>query len=151
MPSNKIKILCIEDSKSFIRFLEKIFDPIGKQIDFHSSIKSAKPSLLFNKYDLIILDLNINDSYGLNTLLKVKSYNKHNSPILILTSNRNLSLLQNCLDNGAEDVIIKPIDQIHNFLTKVFLLVNLDKESKNKLRESHKIPEDVWDKILTHL
>lgn len=150
MSEKYLNILCIEDSPSFVKFLQKVFEPINNKIDFFSSIKESKEALLNTPYDLIILDLNINDSYGLNTLLRVKSLNKFNSPILIVTSNRVISLLRSCLDNGADDVIVKPIDKIHNFLTKVFLLVDMDRESKNSLREKHRIPDNIWNNILNH-
>lgn len=150
MSEKYLNILCIEDSPSFVKFLKKVFEPINNKIDFFSSIKESKEALLNTPYDLIILDLNINDSYGLNTLLRIKSLNKFNSPILIVTSNRVISLLRSCLDNGADDVIVKPIDKIHNFLTKVFLLVDMDRESKNSLREKHRIPDNIWNNILNH-
>lgn len=150
MSEKYLNILCIEDSPSFVKFLQKVFEPINNKIDFFSSIKESKEALLNTPYDLIILDLNINDSYGLNTLLRIKSLNKFNSPILIVTSNRVISLLRSCLDNGADDVIVKPIDKIHNFLTKVFLLVDMDRESKNSLREKHRIPDNIWNNILNH-
>lgn len=69
-------------------------------------IKSAGQQMTSEKFDLLILDINLSDGNGLDFLRKIKS--GQNIPIILLTANDMETDIVAGLETGADDYITKP-------------------------------------------
>jgi signal transduction histidine kinase len=70
-----------------------------------NSLEDAQRSLSQNKIDLVLLDLNLSDSKGLETIQAVRATT--NAPIVVLTSNDDESVALAALKAGAQDYLFK--------------------------------------------
>ena len=102
------KILIIEDDTDLREMIaEKLllyeeFIPIEA-----ASAQGGLEAIKLDLPDLIILDLGLPDTYGLD-LLKVIRDHEVKCPIVILTAETNEDVLVKGLDLGANDFLIKP-------------------------------------------
>ncbi len=104
-----IKILLIEDNPGDYLILKKML----KETEYttfkltHSlKLKDGLQILQNNKFDVIILDLNLPDSEGLDTFLQILS--KHPElPIIILTGLSDEEMGVNAVKQGAQDYLVK--------------------------------------------
>lgn len=105
----KIKLLIVEDNPHDARFLQEYFTinyPGEFDIDHAANIKNAITILEANFFDAIITDLNLPDSYALNTLTDIKKYSG-STPIIIHSSIHDRELTLEAIRFGAQDYISK--------------------------------------------
>lgn len=106
-------ILAIEDNKTDRKILEKAIKHaeatkqiVGKiKIDFVDNVSGATKLLTENRYDLIITDLRLPDSEGLETIQKIRAITK--KPILIISGSYEKRILEIALQEGAAKYIRK--------------------------------------------
>ncbi len=111
MTTNPLRIMLIEDDLTFsklvhfhlISFNEDLSSEHIQQVD---SIKEFEEALLFFYPEIILLDLNLPDSNGLDTFLKVKNKCPH-SAIIILSGSDEEELSAKIAKYGAQDYLIK--------------------------------------------
>lgn len=87
MPADKLKVLVIEDSPSDLRLLQEALKPHMKndfEIVSESCLEKGLERISADPIDLILLDLFLPESSGLETLEKVKEA-APKTPIIILT------------------------------------------------------------------
>lgn len=109
MSHNEIKILLIEDDSDDIYLIKNYLDKDKKtqyHIETFSSLSESKKHLPCCKYDVIILDLGLEDSEGLETLEKFITF-KFNAPIIVLTGINNEEVGEKAIKIGAEDYLPK--------------------------------------------
>lgn len=104
-----MKILIIEDdnffAKTIIDALDKI-DPIHFSYYRVNSLKAADQYLQNNIVDITLLDLGLDDSFGINTYFKF--HGKYPSiPVVVITSLNNENASLELVSHGAQDYIIK--------------------------------------------
>lgn len=113
-------ILLVEDDLDFANIL-KI--RLGKErnpslaITISPSLERALDSLRINHYDLILLDLMLPDSSGIETFSKIKAEAKH-KPVVIITGLDNDQVAIDAVRRGAEDYLVKS-DISSRFLTRI--------------------------------
>ncbi len=102
------KILLVED-EDFIRELYKRqLDLSGFSTDVAANGKQAMTALSENKYDLLLLDIMLPDTNGLEILKYVKSDNTLKSILVILLTNLGQeAIIQEGFKMGAEGYLIK--------------------------------------------
>jgi len=103
-----LKILCVEDHLGTARLIEII---LKKQIsDFEftqvSYLKDALQVLDEEEVDVILLDLNLPDSHGINTIKKVSEASP-NLPIVIMTGLGDEEMTKEASKFGAKDFLVK--------------------------------------------
>ena len=107
MIDEPLKIILVEDNSADVRFIKELLkeDANIEIIDVNLLSKAIE---LINKkeYDLILLDLNLPDSRGINTFKEFSSKTK-NIPIVILTVVDNKELAIEAIKLGAQDYKIK--------------------------------------------
>src|SRR5271157_4443456 len=114
-----ISILLIEDNAGDTRLVKeylqdaKWFSTTLMQVD---RLKDGLEILCKDEIHVIVLDLNLPDSQGLNTLQKVIQNFPH-IPIVILTGFNDESTILTALQEGAQDYIVKG-ELTPNLLTK---------------------------------
>jgi signal transduction histidine kinase/DNA-binding response OmpR family regulator len=104
------RILLIEDNLGDARLIHLFLSEDG---DFRFSLEHVtelnEAILLLdenNNFDVILLDLALPDSIGLETLYKVQD-KASNIPIVILTGNNDKRITLKAVENGAQDYLIK--------------------------------------------
>lgn len=116
MVSRKKKVLIVDD-ETFIRELIRDFLELKNiSSDMAKNSKSALKLLNENKYDLLLLDKNLEDSQGESL---IQEMNKMNTKIPIVLLTGDLSLSDDYIKKiGVKDVIFKPF-QIEEFFEKI--------------------------------
>lgn len=105
----KWSILLIEDDLEFAGILKirlsREKDP-ALEITLCSSLEESLTSLETKTYDLILLDLMLPDSSGIETFEKIKTLARH-IPVVILSGIDNDEIAINAVRRGAEDYLVK--------------------------------------------
>lgn len=99
-------ILIIEDDRALSEGLCRALICESVQTESCSTIEKARNRLASNKFDLIILDVNLPDGNGFDFLKELKE--KYQVPVILLTVNDLESDIVSGLEAGAEDYITKP-------------------------------------------
>lgn len=106
MKQNKYKILLVEDEANIRNLVATMLDTAGYQTVLADSCSDAK--IMYASYlpDLIILDLGLPDTDGMNLL----DYVRRNSltPVIVLSARTDEADKIAALDRGANDYITKP-------------------------------------------
>ncbi|MBL0370639.1 response regulator [Rhizobium sp. KVB221] len=117
----EVTIVMIEDDEGHARLIEKnvrragVNNPIMPFTNGNSALDFIlghdRSGENFNRYLLILLDLNLPDMSGIDVLERVKS-NPHTKrlPVIILTTTDDEREIQKCYDLGANVYITKPVD-----------------------------------------
>lgn len=109
--SGKKKIVAVDDSGIILKMLIKV---LGESFDLHA-FSSGKRALQFLKEktpDLIILDIDMPEINGYDMLKMIKE-REHlkDIPVIFLTSNNDKSHVVKAVAVGANDYVVKPIDE----------------------------------------
>src|SRR3989338_358377 len=109
MAKATIKVLIVEDEPDFVHTtitrLQSAKD-ISFLIDSVEDVATAKKFLSERSFDIVLLDLDVKDSHGLNTLLTVHSQAKH-LPIIVLTGEYDETVGPEALKLGAQGYFMK--------------------------------------------
>lgn len=103
------KILLIEDDEFTAGLIKNFLEEYNFKVDIVDTVTSAISNIKFEKYSIILLDINIPDFNGFE-VLKFLNKNNVNIPVIVVSaySDKNTKLLAFKL--GAVDYIVKPID-----------------------------------------
>ncbi len=102
---NQIQCLLIEDSPVDCKLMQSMINPDVKVFTV-SSIQEALQKLSEEDIDIIISNLGLPDSYGLNTFSNLYA-NVPNIPIIVLTALDNEEIAIDAVKGGAQDYILK--------------------------------------------
>lgn len=107
-PDKAYRVLVVEDSLSQalltceqLKATSQHFIPIDV-----NTLSSACERLLTDAFDIVLLDLNLPDSRGIDTIKRLRMANE-TVPILVLTSSSDLAMGVQCIDAGADDFLPK--------------------------------------------
>lgn len=102
------KILVVEDDPLVIKMYQTVFENAGMEVFQASNGDAGYESALEHKPDLVLCDIMMPGSTGLNLLEQIKENKETKSiPVVILTNMSGNSDKQHALDNGAVDFWIK--------------------------------------------
>lgn len=111
MMLNKKMIVAVDDSSITLKRLTKV---LGEQYDLHAfSVGNRALRFLKDRTpDLVILDIDMPEINGYE-MLKVIRETEHlkKIPVLFLTSNNDKSYVIKAVAAGANDYVVKPIDE----------------------------------------
>jgi PAS domain S-box-containing protein len=105
----KIKMLLIEDDKGFARFIHEILnkaETITFDIQDAARLDTGLEYLANTAFAVILLDLNLPDSEGLDTFIRLYTEIQE-IPIVILTGLSDETLANQALKIGAQDYLVK--------------------------------------------
>ena len=138
-------ILVIDDNVTNLKLAEKTLKPYYKV----SLLISGAQTLRFlekNKQDLILLDINMTDMDGYETLAKIKSNKElENVPIIFLTALSDSESEAKGFELGAVDFIIKPFAP-QSMLSRVKMHLELN-EYKMHLEEKISEKTDMIERL----
>ena len=109
MNKEELSILLLEDEAGDALILKKLLDDI-KQIDYrlerYDRLDNAIETAGARNFDIILLDLNLRDSNGLQTFTTLASA-VPDVPVVILTGMDDENLGLRAINDGAQDYLIK--------------------------------------------
>lgn len=108
MSQNQYHILIAEDNLDLLRLLSDSLKQKGYTITEVSAASLIEDAMTSQHHDLVILDLLMPGTDIITQLQQVRRLTR--SPILILTSLREMSVLSQCLALGADDFVTKPFN-----------------------------------------
>ena len=104
-----MRILIVEDERALCDTLVKSLKQKGYEVDACYDGDSALDWLLTEKYDLLLLDLNLPGRDGMD-LLKTLREQDRETRVLILSARSRISDKVEGLDCGANDYLVKPFE-----------------------------------------
>lgn len=137
MRTNHFNILVVEDSMAdFLLIQQMLFEikEFSKEIFHVETVAGALEEIAKRRIDLILLDLSLPDSYGMDTFDRVNRQVR-DTPIIILTGLNDTRISLDAVKNGAQDYLIKgEFDE--KLLVKSILYSIERKNSTELLRQS---------------
>lgn len=106
------KIMIVDDEIANVMVAKKLLSQAG-HTDFETTTDSTLAMNLVHtsKPDVVLLDINMPHVDGISILSQIRSVEKfRHLPVLILTANNHSEVKLRCLELGATDFLIKPID-----------------------------------------
>lgn len=104
-----MRLLLVEDDKILGDGLKTGLSMEGYAVDWLTDGKLADEALQTNRYELVVLDLNLPGMDGIRILQELRKRKDH-TPVLILTARDSVNDKVLGLDSGADDFVIKPFD-----------------------------------------
>lgn len=101
------KILVVDGDIHLGMFLKRQLGHKNHQVDVKTSGKDADNEIRANRYDLLILELNLPDLDGMDLIKKIHAA-LPTLPILVLTARNKTEDIVRGLDEGAADYLTKP-------------------------------------------
>lgn len=105
-----MRILIVEDAQDLAEGVIAHLARSGIVCDHAISIEDARDCRAVQRYDAIILDINLPDGSGLS-LLRTMRAGADRTPVLMLTALASVDDRIEALDQGADDYLGKPFDQ----------------------------------------
>ena len=105
-----MRILMVEDARDLAEGVIAHLARSGVVCDLAPTINDARDCRAVQRYDAIILDINLPDGSDL-TLLREMRAQADRTPILMLTALASIDDRVEALDQGADDYLRKPFDQ----------------------------------------
>ncbi len=110
MYSKKISILLIEDNTADSRLVSESLAEVGNyfsyRLEYSADLSDGLAKISKEELDIILLDLNLPDSNGLDTLTSITK-RCNDLPVVILAGLEESDLAEKTLKEGAQDYLIK--------------------------------------------
>lgn len=137
MSDRYLKVLLIEDSLGDARLIMEMITEVSSvrvKIDHSFRLSAGLDRLAGDKYDVVLLDLNLPDSFGLDTIKKLNNAFP-SVPIVVLTGHEDEELGLSAVQTGAQDYLVKlQIDS--NGIVRSLRYAIERKKTEEKLSES---------------
>jgi DNA-binding NarL/FixJ family response regulator len=107
--TENILTLLIEDNPGDVRLIREMLseaNPGAYQITVFDRLDTARPSLEYGGYDIVLLDLNLPDSTGLATLSRLRP-TVATAAVIVLTGLDDEGAAIQALREGAQDYLVK--------------------------------------------
>jgi signal transduction histidine kinase len=104
----RLRILLVEDDSAFVEYLRTSLNATATapQLTIATRLSSALSAIARDRFDAILLDLNLPDSEGLDTLKQITSAAGH-LPVVVLTGMDDSLQAHEAVRLGAEDWLTK--------------------------------------------
>lgn len=109
MNKTSVKILLVDSDAADARLVEKMLSKpriIPFELTVSLELGKALPQLVNNSFDVILLDLFLPDSQGLDTLTKIRTACP-DTPIVVLSDVNDMNLAVEAVQEGAQDYLPK--------------------------------------------
>lgn len=102
-----MRVLLVEDHRRLAGFVRKSLEEQGLTVDAVGHGDEALPLALSEPYDLLILDLMLPGTSGLEILTTMRTHGR-TTPVLVLSARDTVDDRVRGLDAGADDYLVKP-------------------------------------------
>src|ERR1041385_8081978 len=109
MSTKTLKVLLIEDNPGDVRLIKEMFAEAKHavfEVDSVSRLTDGLARVIESRFDVILLDLSLPDSTGLNTFVTLHGAAEE-LPVVILSGLNDETTAIECVNAGAQDYLIK--------------------------------------------
>jgi signal transduction histidine kinase len=112
--SAPLRVLLVEDDDDYARMLEAILGPAGPlTLERVSTLHDASKVIDEASIDVILLDLGLPDSFGIDTVDRLRALVGERIPIVVLTSRDDDDIAVQAVHHGAQDYLVKSTTDVH--------------------------------------
>ncbi|MGC3964906.1 MAG: response regulator transcription factor [Rhodocyclaceae bacterium] len=104
-----MRILLIEDSAELALWLVSLLREQGFEVDHVADGAAADTLLRQTHFEVVLLDLNIPGLTGKGVLRRLRERGD-DVPLIVLTASDSLDQKVQCLEIGADDYVVKPVE-----------------------------------------
>jgi two-component system response regulator QseB len=106
-----MRVLFVEDDAMNRRVVRDMLGVAGLDMAEAPEADTGLRMIGENDYDLILMDLRMPGMDGLSAIrsIRARGDQKANLPIIVVTADMAVNIRENCLEAGANDVILKPV------------------------------------------
>ena len=138
MLAKAIRVLLVEDNPGDVGLMQAMFDGTRSprfEIEVAERLRDAINSVEEHRPDVILLDLGLPDSFGLNTLEQMLGHTS-NVPVIVLTGTSDEELGDLAVSRGAQDYLVK--GEVDSFALERSLRYAIQRmKTLEELRESN--------------
>ncbi|MEV8468287.1 MULTISPECIES: response regulator transcription factor [Meridianimarinicoccus] len=124
-----MRVLIVEDATDVAEAVAIRLGRSGMACDIADSREAAEDCLAVQRYDVIVLDINLPDGLGTELLADLRGRGDR-TPVLMLTALFSVDDRVTALDLGADDYLVKPFDQ-RELEARLRALVRREAEQKS--------------------
>jgi PAS domain S-box-containing protein len=139
--TRKIKILLVDDDSDYCRLvktaLQRATASVGFVVETAANLAAALEHLKTNSFDLVLLDLGLPDSCGLETFDTVHRLYQQ-VPIVMLTGLEDELVSVEAIKKGASDYLVKGANSFTDILVRTILYALQRKHSEEALQISER-------------
>jgi len=156
--NHTVRLLIIENNSDDVVLLQqklRLIKDVCYVLDTAETLAEGLEKVQNHPYDIMILDLGLPDSLGIETLKKVKKQARH-LPVIVSTGNSEESIVYQCIANGAQDCLIKDNIQsevlsrsIRYAIERNRLLVELEMKNTALGHYDYTISHDLKNPLIT--
>jgi len=117
-----MKVLLVEDNAELSLWLASLLREQGFGVDPVSEGEAADLLLREHAYDVVLLDLNLPGGVSGKGVLRRLRERQDGVPVMILTASASLDQKVQCLEIGADDYLVKPVE-IRELVARIQALV----------------------------
>src|SRR5215471_11656580 len=116
-----MKLLLIEDNPTLAHWLVKTLEEQAFAFDAVQDGEAADHLLQSNRYDVVLLDLNLPRLSGKNVLRRLRQRGDA-TPVMILTASGSIDEKVELLGAGADDYLVKPFE-VRELVARVKVMI----------------------------
>jgi two-component system response regulator TctD len=116
-----MKLLLVEDNPQLALWLANLLREQDFVIDHVEDGDAADRLLQQTRYDVVLLDLNIPGLSGKGVLRRLRA-RRDDVPVMVLTATASLDQKVMCLEIGADDYLVKPVE-VRELVARIKALV----------------------------
>ncbi|RDH86031.1 MAG: hypothetical protein DIZ80_00745 [endosymbiont of Galathealinum brachiosum] len=121
------KILAVDDTEIILELLKLHLDKEGYDVQTCDNPENAMQLVTDESFDLILLDIMMPGTNGLDVLKFIKQQEKNRfTPVVMLTARDDMNSIRDCLTNGALEYMTKPFN-IVSVKKRIAQLITQDK------------------------
>ncbi|MDI1232779.1 MAG: ATP-binding protein [bacterium] len=134
-----INVLVVEDIALNQLLMKTLLDDFGFKLEIASNGKIAIEKLKKNKFDIILMDLQMPEMNGFETTDFIRNKMHSNIPIIALTADVTTVDLEKCKAVGMNDYLAKPVNEDLLYSKIIGLINNTDNIKTEVLPEIEKL------------
>lgn len=121
-----MKILFVDDESDILFLVKRFLGKNGFIVDTETNGQKGLVSALVNKYDVILLDLNLLDYSGIDICKKIRDEGI-TTPIFFVTGNKEDEKVLGSFKSGCDDYIRKPFN-LEELLARIHAVLRRPKD-----------------------
>ena len=123
-----MNILVVDDDETMRALLDAALCREGFEVQQADGGKKAYEEIRKFKFDLVIMDYEMPDMSGLDTMLTLKAENVPLPPTIILSAKGSPDLVKQFIEAGAKDFMVKPFT-VSILLDRINRMIGVEKKS----------------------
>ena len=134
----KLSILLCEDNELNQHLAKNVIQNFGFDLDIANNGQEGIDLLIKNKYDLILMDLQMPVMDGYQTTIYIRNELKNEIPIIAMTAHSLVGEQQKCFDIGMNAYVAKPFKQ-QDLLNEIHSVIEINAKKQLEISNDEQI------------